>query len=126
MTAAFKNVYLQNDNQEFDDDLAIEVNTNSSNSEDVEVDNFEEEAAFEDAISEEPCVEKALKDYNDHETQCDIALTHRLEPIVSKIYLLFLPKLPKIFTHHSYFIPTAPPIIPFLFYCVNDNTPMQE
>ena len=39
-----------------------------------------------------------------------------------KIYLLFLPKLiPKNFTHYSYFIPIAPPIIPFLFYCVNDN-----
>ena len=38
-----------------------------------------------------------------------------------KIYLLFLPKLSKIFTYYSYFIPIAPSIIPFLFYCVNDN-----
>ena len=44
----------------------------------------------------------------------------------SKIYQLFLPELPKIFTHYSYFIPTAPPIIPFLFYCVNDIITMQE
>ena len=46
----------------------------------------------------------------------------RLEPICSKIYLLFLPKLPKIFTHYSYFIPIAPPIISFLFYCVSDTS----
>ena len=44
----------------------------------------------------------------------------------SKIYLLFLPELPKIFTHYSYFTPIAPPIIPFLFYCVNGNITMQE
>ena len=25
-----------------------------------------------------------------------------------------------------FFIPIAPPIIPFLFYCVNDNITMQE
>ena len=30
------------------------------------------------------------------------------------------------FTHYFYFIPIAPPIIPFLFYCVNDNITMQE
>ena len=38
-----------------------------------------------------------------------------LSLICSKIYLLFLPELPKIFTHYSYFIPIAPPIIPFYF-----------
>ena len=34
----------------------------------------------------------------------------RLEP---KIYLIFLPEPPKIFTYYSYFISKAPPIIPF-------------
>ena len=41
-----------------------------------------------------------------------------------KIYLLFLPKLPKILTHYSYFIPTSSPIIPTYscnFYCIGDN-----
>ena len=49
----------------------------------------------------------------------------RLEPNMLKIYLLFLTKLPKIFTHYS-FIPIAPQIIPILFYCVSDNITMQE
>ena len=50
-----------------------------------------------------------------------------LEPIIAeKIYLLFLSELPKIFTYYSYFIPIAPPIIPFLFYCADDNITMQE
>ena len=31
----------------------------------------------------------------------------------------------QIFTQYSSFIPIAPPIIPFLFYCVNDNITMQ-
>ena len=54
--------------------------------------------------------------------QCDNHLDNRLEPSMLKIYLLFLPKpIPKNFTHYTYFIPIAPPIIPFLFYCVNDN-----
>ena len=43
-----------------------------------------------------------------------------LSLICSKICLLFLPVLSKIFTHYSYFIPIAPPII-LLFYSVNDN-----
>ena len=79
MIAAFKgDIHLQNVNdQEFEDDIAIEVNSNSSDSEveDVEEDNFEEEAAVEDTTPEEPCVERALEDYDDHETQYDIALT---------------------------------------------------
>ena len=36
----------------------------------------------------------------------------RPEPKCSKFYLLFLPELPKILTHYSYFIPTSSPIIP--------------
>ena len=32
-----------------------------------------------------------------------------LSLLCSKIYLLFLPELPKIFTHYSFFIPIAPP-----------------
>ena len=43
-----------------------------------------------------------------------------LRLICSKIYLLFLPNLPKIFTH-SFFIPMVPLIIPFLFFCVSDK-----
>ena len=42
-----------------------------------------------------------------------------LHLICLKIYLLFLPELLPI-------ISIAPPIIPFLFYCVNDNITMQE
>ena len=51
-----------------------------------------------------------------------------LSLICLKIYLLllFLPELPKIFAHYSYFIPIAPPIIPFLFYCANGYITMQE
>ena len=75
MIAAFKgDIHLQNvDDQEFEDGLAIEVNSNSSDSEDENVE--EEEEAVEDAIPEEPCIGRALEDYDDHETQCDIALT---------------------------------------------------
>ena len=75
MIAAFKgDIHLQNVNdQEFEDDLAIEVNSNSSDSEDeVEEDYF---STVEDAIPEEPCTERTLEDHNNHETQCDIALT---------------------------------------------------
>ena len=43
-----------------------------------------------------------------------------------KIYLVFPPKLPNIFTHCSYFTPIAPPIIPFLFCYINGNITMQE
>ena len=77
MIAAFKgDIHLQNDDQEFENDLAIEVNSNSSDSENEDVeDEDEEEVAVEDALPEEPCVERALEDYDDHETQCDIALT---------------------------------------------------
>ena len=79
MIAAFKgDIHLQNVNdQEFEDDLAVEVNGDSSNSEDedVEEDDFEEEAVVEDDTLRESCIETALKDYNVHETQCDIALT---------------------------------------------------
>lgn len=63
MIAAFKgDIHLQND-QEFEADLAIEVNSDSSDTEDevVEEDNFEEEAAVEDGIPEEPCVEELWK-----------------------------------------------------------------
>ena len=28
--------------------------------------------------------------------------------------------------YYSFFIPKAPPIIPFLFYCVSDNITMQK
>ena len=58
-----------------------------------------------------------LKSLSCHQLNMNI----RLEPNMLKIYLLFLLKLPKIFTHYSFFIPIVPPIIPFLFYCVNDN-----
>ena len=53
-------------------------------------DNFEVEAAVKDAILEEPCIERALEEYDDHETQCDVALTmyqhvscftHTLQPV---------------------------------------------
>ena len=56
-----------------------------------------------------------------------IVLQLGLSLICSKTCLLpvFLPKLPKIFTYCSYFIHRAPPIIPFLFYCVNDDITMQ-
>ena len=30
------------------------------------------------------------------------------------------------FTHYLFFIPMVPPIIPFLFFCVNDNITMHE
>ena len=79
MIAAFKgDIHLQNVNdQEFEDDLAVEVNGDSSNSEDedVEEDDFEEEAVVEDDTLRESCIETALEDYDVHETQCDIALT---------------------------------------------------
>ena len=48
-----------------------------------------------------------------------------LSLICSKFYLLFLPELPKILTHYSYFIPTSSPIIPTYscnFYCIDDNS----
>ena len=49
----------------------------------------------------------------------------KAEPIIcSKIYLLFLPELPKFLTHYSYFIPTSSPIIPTYscnIYCIDDN-----
>ena len=54
MNAAFKgDVHSQSDN------------SSNSEDEDVEVDNFEEEAAVEDAIPEEPCIERAVEDYDD-------------------------------------------------------------
>ena len=37
-----------------------------------------------------------------------------LSLICSKIYLLFLPELLKIFTHYSFYIPITPPIIPIV------------
>ena len=38
-----------------------------------------------------------------------------------------LPIIPsQIFTHYTFLIPIAIPIIPFLFYCVNDNITIQE
>ena len=44
-----------------------------------------------------------------------IYTSHRgLSLLCSKNYLLFLPELPKIFTHYSYFVPIAPPIIPIV------------
>ena len=43
-----------------------------------------------------------------------------------KILPIFPSRLPKIFTHYSFLIPIAPPIISFLFYYVNDNITMQE
>ena len=44
-----------------------------------------------------------------------------LEPIILKYFFLF--ELPKIFTHHSYFILIASLAnYSFLFYCANDNT----
>ena len=49
-----------------------------------------------------------------------------LSLICSEIYLLFLPELPKTFTHYSFFIPIVPPVIPFLFCCVSDNITMDE
>jgi len=77
MIAAFKgDIHLQNDDdQEFEDGLATEVNGNSSDSEneDNEEENFEE-AAFEDDTSEEPCLERIQEDYDECETQHDIAL----------------------------------------------------
>ena len=51
MNATFKgDVHLQNDD------------SSNSDYEDVEVDNFEEEAAVEDTIPEEPCVERVLEE----------------------------------------------------------------
>ena len=35
-------------------------------------------------------------------------LMNRFEPIMLKNYLLLLPKLPRIFTHYSYFVPISP------------------
>ena len=49
-----------------------------------------------------------------------------LNLLCSKIDLLFLPNIPKFFTHYSYFIPISSPIILFLFYYVNDNIKMKE
>ena len=43
-------------------------------------------------------------------------LKNCLRLICSKIYLLFLPELPKIFTYYSYFIPKHDQL--FLFYSV--------
>ena len=66
ITAVKGNIYALNDEIR---KIIIEVNNDSSDSEDKEVeeDKFEEEAAVEDAIPEEPCVERALEDYDDHE-----------------------------------------------------------
>ena len=48
---------------------------------------------------------------------------YRLEPVMLKN----LPIIPsQIFTHYTFLIPIAIPIIPFLFYCVNDNITIQE
>ena len=41
-----------------------------------------------------------------------------LSLICSKSYRLFLPALPKKFTHYSYFILISLPIIPILFFCI--------
>ena len=50
-----------------------------------------------------------------------------LSLLCSKIYLLFLPKLPKIFTHYYYvFYSHSTTNHSFLFYCVNDIITMQE
>ena len=75
MIAAFKgDIYMQSvDDQRLEDDLAIELDSNSSDSEDEDIE--DEEKAVEVAAPEEPCLERALKDYDDHETQCDIAMT---------------------------------------------------
>ena len=72
MIAAFKgDIHVQSFNdQEFEDDDAIELDSNSSDSEDED-----EEKAVEVTTPEEPCIERALEDYDDHETQCDIAMT---------------------------------------------------
>ena len=48
----------------------------------------------------------------------------RAEPNILKILPIFLPELPKILTHYSYFMPTSSPIIPTYscnFYCISDN-----
>ena len=60
------------------------------------------------------------------ETNVSHGLHVGLSLLCSKIYLLFLPELSKIYTHCSFFIPIALPIIPFLFYCVSDDITMQE
>ena len=64
---------MQSDDQGLEDDLAIELDINSSESEDEDIE--DEEKAVEVATPEEPCLERALEDYDDHETQCDIAMT---------------------------------------------------
>ena len=75
MIAAFKgDIHMQSFNdQEFEDDDAIELDSNSSDSEDEDIE--DEEKAVEVTTPEEPCIERALEDYDDHETQCDIAMT---------------------------------------------------
>lgn len=87
MIAAFKeDIHSQNVNdQEFEDDLAIEVNSKSSDSEDEDI----EEYNFE-KILEEPCIERALEDYDDHETQCDIALT-MYQRVSCKLFYTYTP-----------------------------------
>ena len=47
------------------------------------------------------------------------ALWLSLSLICSKFYHLFLPALPKNFTHYSYLILISLPIIPILFFCIN-------
>ena len=75
MIAAFKgDIHMQSFNdQEFEDDDPIELDSNSSDSEDQDIKN--EEKAVQVATPEGPCIERALEDYDDHETQCDIAMT---------------------------------------------------
>ena len=75
MIAAFKgDIHLQDNDQELEGDLAIKVNSNSGDSEDKEENIEGDEAAVKGITLQEPCVERALEDYDEHETQHDIAL----------------------------------------------------
>ena len=48
-------------------------------------------------------------------TYCTYAMTNP-EAIMLLVYPLFLPEIPIIFTHYSYFIPMPSPIIPVIFF----------
>ena len=50
----------------------------------------------------------------------------RLAPNVLKNLPIFSSRTSQIFTYYSFFIPIAPPIIPLLYYCVNDNITIQK
>lgn len=71
ITAVKGNIYVLNDEIR---KIIIEVNSNPVIQKTKKLRKItEEEAAVEDAIPEEPHIERAVEDYDDNESQCDIA-----------------------------------------------------